>query len=118
WNGKLFRDGLSQGSADVLADFHFSGVNADCSVLADVQPGADLLRQRIAASRGVSGLLRTAAPEDREHDQPGSGQFEKVAATEIKMIGRRGREFVALGFEVSERFRIHDRTPLDSLAAR
>ena len=113
WHDKFFGDCLTEGSADVLPDFNLAGIHSDSPVLADVQPRADLLRERVAVSGSVSGLLCLGLPENGNNNNACAEQFEKVAAVEIEMVGRCGGEFVALRFqhEVHVGSWVHERTP-------
>ena len=57
-DAQLLGHRLRERRADVLADLDLAGVDGDRAVLADVQPGADLLRaSRRRRRRAAAGLL-------------------------------------------------------------
>src|SRR4029077_3999092 len=94
---KLLADNLRQGRAGVLSDLHFAGVDCDGAVLADVQPGADLLRRgwTRSAPAASSLFLRACLRDHRDDDNTASQQLEKLAAVEVESIRGTCQQLVA-----------------------
>ena len=94
---QLLGDGLGQRGPDVLADLGLAGVDRDLAVLADVQPGADVLRARTAAAAAAptpaARLLRlgvVGVPIQQVEDEDAAAhRLEEVAAIELER-GRPG----------------------------
>ena len=104
---QLLGDGLGQRGADVLADLGLAGEDRDLAVLADVQPGADVLGRGAAAEPPpptAAGLLRRGfggVPVQQVEDEDAAAQrLQEVAAVELEPVGRALAQLVALGLDL------------------
>ena len=93
--------------ADVLADFGLAGVDGDLAVLADVQPGADVLRHGLAAASAApaaaAGRLCFGVVEQVEDQDAAAQRLQEVAPVELELISRLLAQLVALGLELESR---------------
>ena len=104
---ELLGDGLGQRGPDVLADLGLAGVDRDPAVLADVQPGADVLGRGTAAEAAAppaAGLLRLrfgGIPiQQVEDEESAAHRLEEVAAIELEPVGRALAQLVALELDL------------------
>ena len=106
-------DDLRERGADVLADLDLAGVDGDRAVLADVQPGADLLRPALAAatarllsaeSSETSSATTRPPPAMRKNSRRSTSQSDVV-------------QLVALGLdqEIVEEESVHRLAPFHRL---
>jgi len=72
---------LRERRARVLPHFHFARVAGNVAVLADVQPRAHLLGERLpcAAARTAAGFLRIRIVHDQDHHQPAAQSRKEIA---------------------------------------
>ena len=91
---KLLGNGLRQRRADVLPDLRLSGEDGDRAVSVDVQPRVHIVRQLFAPAASASGFLRFAAGRHEQHEQPGAGAPQEIAAIEIEAVARAFEQFV------------------------
>src|SRR6266576_1451881 len=114
-NVKLFCYSLAQGSPYVLAHLHLSGVNRHLAVLADMQPGINLLWKRFSAPLSAAPrlLCDNRGLQDRHDHNTRPQKFEEVAAVEIEPVWSGGSEFVTFRLQRNPgiRFRSHRLTP-------
>jgi hypothetical protein len=105
---QLLGDDLRQRRPGVLSHLHFAGVHGDGAVLADVEPGADLLgRRRVpapaaaAASPAAPGFLlghgrRKIRRDDARDQDPAAQRPQKPAAVQAETVRRLGGQLVTL----------------------
>jgi hypothetical protein len=101
-HAQLLRDHLGQGRADVLADLDLAGEGRHRAVLADVQPGPDLLGQRppwgtLPPLRGR--LLGGGLTQQQGHDDAAAGEPEEAPPAQLEAGPGILEELIALGFE-------------------
>ena len=83
---QLFRHGLGERRAGVLADLDFAGVDGDDSRLADVEPGAEILRLLARTAASTAGFLGEDFVFDEHDDQgPRPAGRQSVLSGEIVM---------------------------------
>ena len=102
-DAEFFCHDLRKGSADVLTDFNFPGIDRDVAVFTDVQPGADLARRRAAAAAAPPAALELLCGrllEEQEHQHAAAEEFDKVAAVEIELPAGRLEQLVALRLDL------------------
>src|SRR5262249_52896674 len=96
---QLFGYDLCQGRTDVLPDFRLAGVDGNDAVLADVQPGRQVLRRRVAEAAAAPGagfpLLRREGSGRNEQQDAATENLEEVSSFEIETVTRRFAELVA-----------------------
>src|SRR5208282_1046627 len=98
WDAQLVGHTLRERGANVLPDLDLAGEDGDAAVFADMQPGADFLREWLAAARAATGFLRRSVCRNRQgNDHARSGEFEEIAAAPIEMMRGAFGEFESLG---------------------
>src|SRR5262249_9230135 len=103
---ELLGHGLGQGRADVLPDFRLARVDRDPAVLADMQPGADVLGQgrssTAAAPAPAPGWLRRGGPlfQQGQDEDPSSPRLQETATIQVEPIGQPLAKLVPLGLDL------------------
>ncbi len=120
---ELLGDGLCEGGPDVLPDLGFAGVHRDPAVLADVQPGTDVLGCGTAAEAAApppARLLRLrfggVPVQQVEDEESAAHRLEEVAAIDLEPVGGSLSQLIALELDLVRVVRRGDRP--DSFAHR
>lgn len=87
-HAEFFGDGLSERSADVLADFNLAGEDFDVAVGVDMQPRADVCGQLVGAGT-APGFLRPRRHRGEAYEQTAAEKLQEVATGELGcLVGR------------------------------
>ena len=81
---KLFRDDLRERCSDILAHLRLARVNRDLAVFADVEPGGDVARDRLAtaptAPTAARLLLCPSGIQQVKYQDSATQRFQESAA--------------------------------------
>jgi hypothetical protein len=104
FDAQLFRHGLGQRCANVLAHLRFAGIDGHRAAFADMQPGADILRQALfKMEMPPARFLRQALGKQQKHGHAAAHKLEEIAPVELKVVERALEKLVPLGLD--NRFR-------------
>ncbi len=108
WGVQLLGDDLAQRRPNVLAHLRLSRVDRDLAILADVQPGAEVVRRGLAAETSAAttpsaGRLRlrdiSISIDQAEDENASAHRFQEAATIQVEAVCRTFKELVALGFD-------------------
>src|SRR5207249_4112660 len=101
----------------ILAQLDLAGESSDLAGLADVQPGAEFLRQ-VAAPRPARRLGFEVA-KNEEDGESAAQRFDEVAAVQVKLVRQRLGLLVTFEFHarIEKRFADHRAPPFSAAAA-
>src|SRR5262249_13305002 len=104
WEPQFLGDDLCKRRASALAYLYLAGERGYDAIFADVQPRADILRQRLttlaappAAARFLSGRM---APYQKQDDESASHHLEEVSPFQVEVIPRRLSQLISLEFDL------------------